>query len=81
MRNDETPYAYIVITDNLLDNPNAMTIYSHRQITAGFENQTERSMEEFLHEAKLATFDIPGLQQIIDESDVQINMSSIRFDE
>ena len=81
MRNDETPYAYIVITDNLLDNPNAMTIYSHRQITAGFESQTERSMEEFLHEAKLATFDIPGLQQIIDESDVQINMSSIRFDE
>lgn len=81
MRNDETPYANIVITDNLLDNPNAMTIYSHRQITAGFESQTERSMEEFLHEAKLATFDIPGLQQIIDESDVQINMSSIRFDE
>lgn len=81
MRNDETPYAYIVITDNLLDNPNAMTIYSHRQITAGFENQTENNMEEFLHEAKLATFDIPGLQQIIDESDVQINMSSIRFDE
>ena len=81
MRNDETPYAYIVITDNLLDNPNAMTIYSHRQITAGFESQTENNMEEFLHEAKLATFDIPGLQQIIDESDVQINMSSIRFDE
>lgn len=81
MRNDETPYAYIVITDNLLDNPNAMTIYSHRQITAGFENQTENNMEEFLHEAKLASFDIPGLQQIIDESDVQINMSSIRFDE
>ena len=81
MRNDETPYAYIVITDNLLDNPNAMTIYSHRQITAGFESQTENNMEEFLHEAKLASFDIPGLQQIIDESDVQINMSSIRFDE
>ena len=81
MRSDETPYAYIVITDNLLDNPNAMTIYSHRQITAGFESMTENNMEEFLHEAKLASFDIPGLQQIIDESDVQINMSSIRFDE
>ena len=81
MRSDESPYAYIVITDNLLDNPNAMTIYSHRQITAGFESMTENNMEEFLHEAKLASFDIPGLQQIIDESDVQINMSSIRFDE
>lgn len=81
MRSDETPYAYIVITDNLLDNPNAMTVYSHRQITAGFESMIENDMEEFLHEAKLASFDIPGLQQIIDESNVQINMSSIRFDE
>lgn len=81
MRSDEAPYAYIVITDNLLNNPGAMTIYSHRQITAGFESMIENDMEEFLHEAKLASFDIPGLQQIIDESNVQINMSSIRFDE
>lgn len=81
LRNDESPYAYIVITDNLLDNPNAMTIYSHKQITAGFESETENNMEAFLHDAKLASYDIPGLQQIIDESNVKINVSSIRFDE
>ena len=81
LRNDQSPYAYIVITDNLLDNPNAMTIYSHKQITAGFESETENNMEAFLHDAKLASYDIPGLQQIIDESNVKINVSSIRFDE
>lgn len=81
MRSDESPYAYIVITDNLLNNPNAMTIYSHKQTTAGFESEVERSMENFLHEAKLASYDIPGLQQIIDECNVEINVSSIRFDE
>ena len=81
LRNDQSPYAYIVITDNLLDNPNAMTIYSHKQITASFESETESNMEAFLHDAKLATYDIPGLQQIIDESNVKINVSSIRFDE
>ncbi len=81
MRNDETPYAYIVITDNLLNNPDALTIYSHKQTTASFEMEIENSMEEFLHEAKLASFDIPGLQQIIDESNVKINITSIRFDE
>ena len=81
LRNDQSPYAYIVITDNLLDNPNAMTIYSHKQITAGFESETENNMEAFLHDAKLASYDIPGLQQIIDESNVKINISSIRFDE
>ncbi|MBR3951538.1 MAG: ABC transporter permease [Bacteroidaceae bacterium] len=81
MRNDDTPYAYIVITDNLLNNPDALTIYSHKQTTASFEMEIENSMEEFLHEAKLASFDIPGLQQIIDESNVKINITSIRFDE
>ncbi len=81
MRSDEEPYAYIVITDNLLQNANAMTIYSHKQTTAGFEMEVTDRMEEYLHEQKLASFDIPNLQQIIDESDVDINVSSIRFDE
>lgn len=81
MRSDEEPYAYIVITDNLLQNANAMTIYSHKQTTAGFEMEVTDRMEEYLHEQKLASFDIPNLQQIIDESNVDINVSSIRFDE
>ena len=80
MRSDEEPYAYIVITDNLLNNPNGMTIYSHKQTTAGFEMEVKDRMEDFLHDAKLATFDIPNLQEIIEESNVRINVSSIRFD-
>lgn len=81
MRDNEEPYAYIVITENLLNNPSAMTIYSHKQITSGFETQVINDMEQHLHDAKLASYDIPGLQQIIDESNVEINVSSIRFDE
>lgn len=81
MRGDEEPYAYIVITDNLLLNPNAMSIYSHKQVTASFEMNTENRMEDFLHEAKLKSFDIPNLQQIIEDSNVNIHVSSIRFDE
>ena len=81
MRNDESPYAYIVITDNLLNNPDAMTIYSHKQITAGFEIDVQNRMEDFLHDAKLASYNIPDLQQIIQDSNVEINVSSIRFDE
>lgn len=81
MRNDESPYAYIVITDNLLDNPDAMTIYSHKQITAGFEIDVQNRMEDFLHDAKLASYNIPDLQQIIQDSNVEINVSSIRFDD
>ena len=81
MRNDNEPYAYVVITDNLLSKPNAITIYSHKQTTTGFENHIKREMEEYLQEQKLASFDIPDLEKIIEECNVQINLSSIRFDE
>lgn len=81
MRGDVAPYAYIVITDNLLSNPSAMSIYSHKQTTTGFESLVKDRMEEYLHEEKLASFDIPNLQQIIEESDIRLHVSSIRFDD
>lgn len=81
MRQDEEPYAYIVITGNLLSNPSAMSIYSHKQTTTGFESLVKERMEEYLHEEKLASFDIPNLQQIIDESNIRLQVSSIRLDE
>lgn len=81
LRSDEAPYAYIVITDNLLNKPDAITIYSHKQTTAGFESIIKNSIEEHLHEIKLATYDIPDLPQIIEESNIKVAISSIRFDE
>lgn len=81
MRQDEEPYAYVVITDNLQSNPSAMSIYSHKQTTTGFESLVKDRMEEYLREEKLASFDIPNLQQIIDESNIQLQVSSIRLDE
>ncbi len=81
MRQDEDPYAYIVITGNLLSNPSAMSIYSHKQTTTGFESLVKERMEEYLREEKLASFDIPNLQQIIDESNIRVQVSSIRLDE
>lgn len=81
LRSDEAPYAYIVITDNLLNKPDAITIYSHKQTTAGFESIIKNSIEDHLHEVKLATYDIPDLPQIIEESNVKVAISSIRFDE
>ena len=38
-------------------------------------------MEEYLREQKLASFEIPNLQEIIDESNITLNSTSIRFDE
>ena len=81
MREDAEPYAYIVITGNLLNNPSALAIYSHKQTTTGFEEHVRSCMEEYLRKQKLASFDIPNLQEIIDESNITLNITSIRFDE
>ena len=81
MRNDAQPNAYVVITGNLLNNPSALAIYSHKQTTTGFESHIRTCMEEYLREQKLASFDIPNLQEIIDESNITLNITSIRFDE
>lgn len=81
MRNDTEPYAYIIITDNLQVNPSALSIYSHKQITTSFESLITNDMEEYLHKQKLASYDIPNLQQIINESNIKLNVNSIRFNE
>lgn len=81
MRNNEEPYAYIVISDNLLNDPMAMTIFSHKQTTSGFTNMVTEQMEEYLYNEKISSYEIPNLQEIINESNIQLYVSSVKFDE
>ena len=59
MRAEESqPYAYVIIKDNLLNNPKGMTIYSQKQITNSCESMITSQMEEFLmyHSAILSYY-------------------------
>ena len=78
---DSQPYAYVIIKSNLLDNPNGMTIYSQKQITNSCELMIKTQMEEFLKNEKLLSYNIPNIQQIIDESDVNLSIDTIRLEE
>ena len=67
MRAEESqPYAYVIIKDNLLNNPKGMTIYSQKQITNSCESMITSQMEEFLKNEKLLSYNIPNIKQIID---------------
>lgn len=81
MRNNEEPYAYVVITDNLINNPLGMTIFSHTQTTITFNTYVTQQMEEYLYKEKLASYDIPELPQIIEDCNVKLLVNSIKFDE
>ncbi len=77
----EQPYAYVIITDNLLENPQGMTIYSQKQVTNSCEMAIVSRMEEHLKEQKLLSYNIPDIQQIINESDIELQVNTIRLEE
>ncbi|GBU07816.1 ABC transporter permease [Bacteroidales bacterium] len=80
-KSDEGIYATVVITDNLLDNPSAITVYSRQQIPLDIQNQISRPLNEHLREEKLNSYDIADLRQIIDESRISVNMQTIKWDD
>lgn len=75
------PYAYVIIKDNLLNNPKGMTIYSQKQITNSCESMITSQMEEFLKNEKLLSYNIPNIKQIIDDSDINLHVDTIRLEE
>ena len=82
MRAEESqPYAYVIIKDNLLNNPKGMTIYSQKQITNSCESMITSQMEEFLKNEKLLSYNIPNIKQIIDDSDINLHVDTIRLEE
>ena len=78
---DEKVYANLVISDNLLQNPSAITLYSEKQVTADLERTITRQLNEYLSDEKIASYDIPDLKQIMIDSKVSINLQTIRLSE
>ncbi len=76
----EDIYAYIVITEDLLDNPRALSIHTGKQIPNDLRNKIESVLLPTLRDEKIASFDIPELKKIIDESKVVLNISTIRWE-
>ncbi len=75
-------YAFLVINDDLLENPGAITIYSTAQITVDVKNHVRRSLESYLEDQKLKSFQIEGLDDIVAQLDqVKIDLSTIKMGE
>ncbi len=75
-------YAFLVITDDLLKNPSAITIYSTAQITLDVKSHVRRSLESYLEEQKLKSFKIEGLDDIVAQlNQVKVNLATIKMSE
>jgi hypothetical protein len=77
--NNSGMYAFLEITEDLLENPNAVALYSDKQIPADLKRDVNNTLSRFLEEEKRATFNIPNLDEIIKNSRVNINVQTIKW--
>ena len=79
--NTEKVYAYIIISENLLQNPQAIAIYSEKQISQNFKEYITLQAERYLENEKLASCQIQNIQKIIADLQVKLDIPEIRFGE
>jgi ABC-2 type transport system permease protein len=72
-------FAFLEITDDLLKNPKAITLYSEKQIPEDLKREVTHALRQYLEDEKRASFNIPDLDRIIKESHVQIEVSTIKW--
>ncbi len=77
---DEKPYARLVITGDLLNNGTVVLI-SDRQVVAGLTDIIEGQLNNYLSDKKLALHNIPNIKEIIADSQVSINVTTVIQDE
>jgi ABC-2 type transport system permease protein len=76
---DKEVFAILSITDNLLENPEAATLYSEKQIPGDLSRLVNQTLVRQLENDKLATFDIPNLKEIIADSQVNFSVRTIKW--
>lgn len=74
-------YATLVISGDLLENPKAITLYSNKQVVISVINTITSQLNDYLSDKKLASYDIPNLKTILEESKISIDMQTIKWDE
>ncbi|MDR1610313.1 MAG: ABC transporter permease [Candidatus Symbiothrix sp.] len=78
---DESVYATLVITGDLLKNPDAITLYSAKTVVSSAEETITSELNNYLSDKKLESYNIPNLKQIIEDSKIQLNLKSVKWDD
>lgn len=78
---DKEIFAFLSITDDLLNNPKAATLYSEKQVPVELSRLVNQTLSKQLESEKLASFNIPNLKEIIRESKINFNVQTIKWSE
>ncbi len=72
-------YAVVLINNDLLDNPDAITIFSHTSIPNRLRDELSRILKAKLRSEKIASYNIPNLDKILEDTNVALNISSVQW--
>lgn len=72
--------AFLVINGDLSTKSGRVTLYSQKQIEMGLKSFVENQLESLAKEDKIASYNIPGLKQIIKDSETKISLNTIKWD-
>ena len=73
--------AIVVISNDLATTPGAVTIYSEKQVNIELKNFIEQGLSSFVEKEKLLSHNIPNIQEIIDESQANVHVNTIKWSE
>jgi ABC-2 type transport system permease protein len=72
-------FAFLEISDDLLNNPRAVALYSEKQIPQDLKQEVSRTLVRYLEDEKRKSFNIPNLDEIIEKSRVKIDIQTIKW--
>jgi ABC-2 type transport system permease protein len=78
---DEDIYATLLITGDLLQDPKALALYSHKQVVGSAVDVITSQLNQYLSDQKLASYNIPGLKEMIVASKISVDMKTIKVDD
>ena len=79
-RDEDSPVkAVILISDDLVENPNALKMYSSEEVPADLQRLTEQILSEKVRADKLASYHVEGLEEIIASAEVNISAQTVKW--
>lgn len=71
--------AVIIISDNLAEKPDAISMFSDKQVPGEIRRYVKSSLEDYIEHEILTSYNIPGLEQMIADARTEIKVSTYKW--
>jgi len=73
--------AYLSISGNLITESSQVTLYSQKQVEMELKSFVSNQLDKMVRDDKIKSYQIPGLEKIIEDSNIKISLNTIKWDE